>query len=157
HLLNQPPALSVVRALLERVAGLTLLVTSRQALNVEGEREFPVLPLPVPEDEVPESSDPEVLLQYPSAALLVDRMQARRPDFQVTKGNVMVAAALCQKLEGLPLAIELAAGWARTLTPQQMLAQMEDRFDFLISSRTDLPPRHLSLHAALEWSYRLLS
>jgi non-specific serine/threonine protein kinase len=88
----------------------------------------------------------------------VDRAQAVRPDFQITKANAEAVAALCARLEGVPLAIELAASRAQVLTPAQMLAQLDEhRFDLLVSHRRDAHGRHRSLWAALDWSYRLLS
>jgi predicted ATPase/DNA-binding SARP family transcriptional activator len=151
----------LVRALLERVPSLTCLVTSRQPLNLEGERELAILPLPLPRLERhgrrEEQGVVSSLLQNPSVALFVDRAQARRADFQLTEQNAGAVAELCRRLDGLPLAIELAAGWARTHTPQAMLAQLQHRFAFLVSPRSDLPERQLSLQAALEWSYRLLT
>jgi non-specific serine/threonine protein kinase len=154
-------AAPIVRALLERVPSLTCLATSRQPLNIEGEREFAVLPLPTPRLERQRSRQEQraaaSLLHNPSVALFVDRAQSRRADFQLNPQNADAVCELCRRLDGLPLAIELAAGWARTQTPQEMLAQLAQRFAFLVSPRSDLPERHLSLQAALEWSYRLLS
>ncbi|HZP83625.1 MAG TPA: BTAD domain-containing putative transcriptional regulator [Chthonomonadaceae bacterium] len=143
----------LVRTLLEQVPTLTCLVTSRHPLDLEGEQECVVMPLPIP--EAPET--PERLMEVASVALFVDRAQARQADFTVTAANAAAVAAVCGRLEGIPLAIELAAGWARTLTPAQMLAHLSQRFDLLVSRRKDVSPRHLSLRAALEWSYRLLS
>src|SRR5262249_9648109 len=104
-----------------------------------------------------EEMAPSSLMRVPSVALFVDRAQARRPEFQLSEQNAGAVSELCRRLEGIPLAIELAAGWARTQTPRQMLSQLAHRFEFLVSTRTDLPARHLSLHAAIEWSYQLLS
>jgi predicted ATPase/DNA-binding SARP family transcriptional activator len=144
---------TLVRSLLERVPDLTCLVTSRQRLGLAGEREFPVLPLPVPE----ERDTPEQLIRRPSVQLFVDRAQAVRPDFQVTAGNAPAVAALCHRLEGIPLALVLAAARAQVLTPAQMLAHTEKRFDFLVSRQRDAASRHRTLRAAIDWSYRLLS
>jgi predicted ATPase/DNA-binding SARP family transcriptional activator len=179
HLLG-PPAdgapcfgTAPVRALLERVPSLTLLVTSRQRLNLTGEREFLVPSLPIPDA----AQSPAELLQCESVQLFVDRAQAVRPDFQVTARNAAAVAALCQRLEGIPLAIELTASRAQILTPAQMLAHLSPRplrsgegagpaaspgdrsrrFDFLVSRQRDLAARHRTLRAAMEWSYRLLS
>lgn len=145
---------AVLRALLERLPSLRVLVTSRRSLNLEGEREFPVQPLPVPASAVP---SPEELMRYPGVKLFVDRAQAVRPDFQVTTRNAADIAALCSGLEGLPLAIELAAARAQVMTPAQMLAQLAHRLDFLVSRRRDASERHRTLKAALDWSVRLLS
>ncbi len=152
--LNPEPS-TLVRTLLERVPTLTLLVTSRQRLDLGGEQEFSVLPLPLPERA--NAQTPEHLMTFASVQLFVDRAQAVRPDFQVTKRNASAVAALCQCLEGIPLALELAAARAQVLAPSQMLAQLTRRFDFLVSRRRDLPERHRTLRAAIDWSYRLLS
>lgn len=163
---------AVARALLERIPSLTLLVTSRQILGLEGEREFPVAPLPTPDSGVrvfrcsgnqenasptPYPRTPEQLIQFASVRLFADRAQAIKADFQVTKGNVEAIARLCDRLEGIPLALELAAAWAQTLTPAQMLSRLEQRFDFLVSRRRDATKRHRTLWSAIELSYRLLS
>ena len=142
----------IVLDVLERAPTVTCLITSRQCLNVSREREFPVLPLPTPEaDETPEE-----LLAYPSVRLFVDRAQAVRPDFQITPANASAVADLCQGLEGIPLALELAAARAQVLTPSQMLSQLQHRFDFLVSRKRDAQERHRTLRATIEWSYRLL-
>lgn len=145
---------SLIRTLLERVPDLRCLVTSRQRLEVEGERVFPVLPLPTPVSVADPS--PEWVLRFPSVQLFLDRAQAADPDFELTSGNTAAVAALCHRLEGIPLAIELAAAWVTTLTPGQILARLDQRFDLLVSGRTDLDPRHRSLRAALAWSDRQL-
>jgi predicted ATPase/DNA-binding SARP family transcriptional activator len=142
----------IVSRLLERVPTLSCLVTSRQALELAAEQEFPVAPLPTPSD----AAAPERLLEFAGIQMFVDRAQARRPDFQITANNAMAITSLCHRLEGIPLAIELAAAWVRTLTPAQMLSRLSRRFDLLVSGRRDLPARHSSLRAALEGSYRLL-
>jgi predicted ATPase len=100
---------------------------------------------------------PGTLLSIPSIALFVDRAQAVRPDFQLGSHNADAVMALCVRLEGIPLAIELAAARTQLLSPSQMLAQLEDRFAFLVSRRRDIPSRHRTLRATLEWSARLLS
>lgn len=138
--------------LLARLPELRLLVTSRVRLNVDGERELPVLPLPTPSH----AGTPERLLEFASVALFVDRAQAARADFQLTPRNNDSVAALCDKLEGIPLALELAAGWAQTLSPAQMLSRLNRRFDLLQSRRRGAAPRHQALQACIEWSYRLL-
>src|SRR5262249_54454260 len=88
--------------------------------------------------------------------LFLDRAQASRPDFAVTPRNAAAVASLCERLEGMPLALELAAARAQMLTPSQMLTQLEARFDFLVSRRRDIAPRHRTLRAAMAWSYELL-
>lgn len=154
---------AVVRTLLDRCPLLTCLVTSQQSLNLEGERELPILPLPTPNVESLSSTPdaqhlpPESLMQFASVQLFVDRAQASKPDFQVTQGNSAAIAQLCDRLEGIPLALALAAGRAQVMTPKQMLSQLEHRFDFLVSRRRDAIERHRTLQAAIAWSYRLLS
>jgi predicted ATPase/DNA-binding SARP family transcriptional activator len=141
-----------VRSLLDRVGTLHLLVTSRLRLELEGEREFPLPPLPIPEEQ----ATPEALNECASVRLFVDRAQQRSTDFVLNEGNRVAVGALCAKLEGIPLALELAAGWAGMLLPEQMLERMEERFDLLVSRRRDIAPRHRTLRAAMEGSYRLL-
>lgn len=144
---------SVLLGLFKRVSALTLLVTSRHRLALPGEREFPLPPLPLP----PAEEAPEQLAACASVQLFTDRAQAVRPDFQVTKSNAPAIAALCIRLEGIPLAIELAASRAQTLTPAQMLERLGQRFELLATRRTDKDSRHRSLWAAIDWSYHLLT
>jgi predicted ATPase/DNA-binding SARP family transcriptional activator len=145
---------AVVRTLLDRIPTLILLVTSRQLLSLEGEREFMVAPLRTPPSE---HHTPEQAVQYASVQLFTDRAQTIKPDFQVTRNNAAAIATLCTRLEGMPLALELAAARAQVLTPAQMLQQLERRFDFLVSRRRDAVERHRTLRTAIDWSYRLLS
>lgn len=142
-----------VRTLLERVPSLTCLVTSRQRLDLSGEREFAVPPLQTPAGIEP----PQQLSACESVQLFIDRAQAVKPDFQVTNQNAPALAELCSRLEGIPLAIELAAARAQVLAPAQMLRQLDRRFEFLVSRKRDGAERHQTLHAAIEWSYRLLA
>ncbi len=137
----------------ECVETLTLLVTSRHRLALGGEQQFIVPPLPCPS----ETETPVALLRYPGVRLFTERARSARPDFALTERNAPDVVRLCQLLEGIPLSIEMAAARAMTLTPAQMLTQMKERFTFLTSRRKDLPARQQSLHAAIEWSYRLLS
>jgi predicted ATPase/DNA-binding SARP family transcriptional activator len=143
---------SIVRALLERVPGLACLVTSRRSLGLEGERELPLSPLPTPAGALA----PERLLELASARLFVDRARAVRPDFQVTASNAAEIAAILRRLEGIPLALALAAARAQLLTPAQMLLRLDSRLD-LASRRRDTPARHRTLGAAIEWSHALLA
>lgn len=143
---------AILWTLLERAPTLVCLVTSRHRLDIGGEREYPVIPLPVP--TMP--GTPERLMEFASIRLFLDRAQAARPDFQITRENAATVAALCERLEGMPLAIELAAAWVGTLTVSQILVRLAHRFDLLTSRRKDLSARHRTLRAAIEWSYRLL-
>jgi predicted ATPase/DNA-binding SARP family transcriptional activator len=142
----------LLRMLLERAPSLTCLVTSRQRLNLVGEREFVVLPLPAPHQAEPV----ERLGAFPSVQLFLDRARAVRPGFPLTETSTAAVAQLCQRLEGLPLAIELAAARIAVLSPVQMLAHLERQFEFLVSRQRDRPARHRTLQAAVEGSYQLL-
>jgi len=143
----------VIRTLLERVPGLSCLVTSRQCLHIEGEQEQNVLPLPVPAKEAGVEEGESV----PSLQLFLDRIRQVRPAFVLSADNIVTVAAVCRKLEGLPLAIELTAAWASILSPDQMLQRLERRFDLLVSRRQDQAERHQSLHETISWSYRQLT
>jgi len=154
----------VVWTLLSRSSDLWCLATSRQPLSLPGEQLLPVPPLPIPgldEGGVPAGrADPaavERLLEFPSVALFVDRAQAARPDFQITGHNAGAIAALCARLEGIPLALELAAARSGSLAPQQILERLQERFDLLATRRADKGDRHRSLWAAIDWSCRLLA
>lgn len=154
QLLGGEEAAEIVQSLLERVPTLSCMVTSRQPLGLPGEREFPVLPLPTPGEA---AGDPLGLGLYDSVRLFVDRAQAVKPDFQVTNQNAAALAELVNRLEGIPLAIELAAARAQVLTPSQMLGQLSQRFEFLVSRKRGVVERQRTLRAAVDWSYRLLS
>ena len=143
---------ALVRFLLERAPTLRCLVTSRRALRLSGEQEFPLASLPLPAL----SSSPEEVLPAASVSLYVDRAKQSRPDFALTPHNAHAVAQLCRRLEGMPLAIEMAAAWAKALPPAKMLERLEERLDALTSRRRDLPMRHQSLRATIDWSYDLL-
>jgi predicted ATPase/DNA-binding SARP family transcriptional activator len=143
---------SEVRRLLERVPRLSCLVTSRRGLDLTGETQWLLAPLPVPGGR---TGIPE-LIECPSVQLFVDRAQAVRPDFQITAATAPAVSELCDRLEGIPLALELAAARSQVLGPGHMLAQLQRRFEFLVSRRRDVGERHRSLQTAVEWSYRLL-
>jgi len=145
---------AAVRTLLDRVPDLKVLITSRQLLAIAGEREYAVPPLTMPSGP---GESAEQLGVYESVQLFIDRAQAVRPDFQITNMSAPAVAALCDRLEGIPLAIELAAARAQVLTPGQMLAQLPHRLEFLVSRKRDAIERHRTLRAAIDWSYRLLS
>lgn len=143
---------AVVRDLLAQAPSLRCLVTSQARLQIPGEREVPVMPLAIPAD----AQSPEELLAYPSVRLFVDRAQSVRSDFQITPRNALAVAALCRRLEGIPLAIELAAAWAHTLAPAQMLDRLASRFDLLVSRGQENNHRHRTLRTTLDWSFLLL-
>ena len=143
-------AAPLARELLARVPKLTVLMTSRQRLNLEGEREITVAPLDLPSLSSP---TPDTLRLSASAQLFLDRAQAVRPQFEITPENAATIAQVCERLEGIPLAIELCAAWAQALTPAQMLEKLNRRFDLLVSRSVDTVQRHRTLRAALEYSF----
>ena len=138
---------------------LTLLGTSRVPLHVRGEQQFPVLPLATPDlDQLgPRTRDMvSVLSSYPAVTFFVERSRAARPDFVLTVDNAAAVAEICARLDGLPLAIELAAAHSRMFSPQVMLAQLAD-LPMLMSGLRDLPARQQTLRRTMDWSYSLLS
>lgn len=143
----------LVQTLVAAAPTLYCLVTSRHRLLVEAERDFILAPLPIPEHP----GTPQRLLEFPSVQLFVSRARSARSDFELTEHNADAVAALCLQLEGIPLALELAAAWAQILTPAQMLARLDSRFDLLIARRRDTPTRHRTLRATIAWGVDLLS
>src|SRR5258706_102348 len=126
---------------------LKLLVTSRAVLRLQGEHELAVFPLAVPDlAQFPDRA--ESLSQYAACALFVERAQAIQPEFQVTEANARPVAEICIRLDGLPLAIELAAARTRLLSPQALLARLSHRLDVLTGGARDGPPRQQTLRAA---------
>jgi predicted ATPase len=141
--------------LLASCANLKLLVTSRAVLRVSGEHDFDVPPLAVP-TRTRRISVPD-LARSPAVALFMQRATAVKPDFALTPDNAAAIAEICARLDGLPLAIELAAARVRMLTPAAMLQRLESRFELLTSGARDLPARQRTLRATVEWSYGLLT
>src|SRR5207249_2552618 len=120
-----------------------------------GEHVYPVSPLPTPD---PTRLPPiEALAQVPAVALLVQQAQAAVPDFAVSAANAAALAALCCRLDGLPLALELAAARLTVLSPQLLLRRLEHRLPLIVGGARDLPERQQTLQATLAWSYELLS
>jgi predicted ATPase/DNA-binding SARP family transcriptional activator/TolA-binding protein len=152
---DRPDGAQMVQTLLSRAPDLVCLVTSRHRLGLPGERVIALTTLPTPPDA--EAIAPEEALRYVGVQLFVDRAQEVRPDFQITPRNVPAVAALCARLEGMPLALELAAAWAQALTPAQMLERLEARFALLVARGRSSSARHHSLRACIEWSFHLLS
>jgi predicted ATPase/DNA-binding CsgD family transcriptional regulator len=133
---------------------LKILVTSRAVLHIRGEHEFPIPPLALPDlTHLPGS---ESLLQYAAVALFLHCAQAARPDFQVTPANTRTIAEICVRLDGLPLAIELAAARVKLLPPQALLTRLGHRLQVLTSGARDAPVRQQTLRNTLAWSYDLL-
>jgi predicted ATPase/DNA-binding winged helix-turn-helix (wHTH) protein len=152
HLL---PAAPVVADILAMGPNLKILVTSRAALHVYGEHEFPVPPLGMP-DALSKPSL-EVLAKYPAVALFLERAVAAKPDFELTRENASVVTEICARLDGLPLAIELAAARVKVLSPSSMLTRLASRLQLLTGGARDLPQRQQTLRAAMDWSYDLLN
>src|SRR5215470_3161300 len=142
-------------SLLVSCPGLRLLVTSRAALHLSGEHEFPVLPLAVP--DLTQLPSPEALTQEASVRLFVLRTQAIQPAFGVTPANARAIAEICVQLDGLPLAIELAAARSKLLPPQALLKRLSHRLEVLTGGAQDLPARQQTLRNTLQWSYDLLT
>ena len=144
---------------LSRVLGacphLVILATSRAPLGIRGEQEWPLSPLPVPDPaHLPSLAD---LSHDPAVALFVARAQASAPHFTLTSGNAPAVVAICQQLDGLPLAIELAAARIKLLTPPELAARLQHRLPLLTGGQRDRPPRQQTLRDAIAWSYDLLS
>ncbi len=139
--------------LLQAVPELRLLVTSRESLHLYGEHEFPVLPLPLPELDV---VDTAVLLEYPAIALFMVRAIALKPTFQLTIDNAAAVVEICRRLDGLPLALELAAARIKYLAPAALLAQLHSRLT-LATTNHSVAARQRTLHSAIAWSFNLLN
>jgi predicted ATPase/class 3 adenylate cyclase len=149
------PAAPEVAALLAATSHLKLLVTSRSRLDVRGEREFPVAPLPVPDPR--HAADLTTLARSPAVALFVDRARAVRPDFELTASNARAVVEICARLDGLPLAIELAAARVRLLPPEAISTRLHDSLGLLATTSRDVTERQRTLRGAIQWSYDLLS
>src|SRR6266581_3550077 len=142
-------------ALLVSCPRLHLLVTSRAALHLSGEYAFSVPSLPQP--DLTQLEDAQALAQVAAVRLFVERAQAVQPAFQLTQANVRTIAEICVRLDGLPLAIELAAARIKLLPPQALLHRLSHRLDVLTGGARDLPMRQQALRNTLQWSYDLLT
>ncbi|HEY8612008.1 MAG TPA: helix-turn-helix domain-containing protein [Roseomonas sp.] len=151
HLLAAVPLMG---ELLAAAPDLTILATSRVPLHLRAEREYPVSPLGLPRRKPPPSH--EHLPQYEAVRLFIDRAQAVKPDFAVDNANAPAVAEICWRLDGLPLAIELAAARVRMLPPQAMLARLGQRLPFLTGGARDAPARQRTLRDTIAWSHDLL-
>ena len=141
--------------LLAASPGLKLLVTSRAALQVRGEHELDVPPLAVPDPD--RIASPEALQDHGAVALFVERARAVRADFALTAANARAVATICARLDGLPLALELAAARTRLLTPEAMVERLERRLPLLTGGPRDAPARQRTLRDTIAWSYDLLA
>lgn len=139
--------------LLRAAPGVRILATSRQALMIDGEHVYPVLPLPTLDPDVPRG--PGLAARYPSIALFADRSAAAVPGFSLTPGNEAAVIRLCHRLEGIPLAIELASVRLRALTVDDLANRLDNRFQLLREGNRDLPERHQTLRALIDWSHDL--
>jgi predicted ATPase/DNA-binding CsgD family transcriptional regulator/DNA-binding XRE family transcriptional regulator len=152
HLLDAGPLVSQLLAACSRLA---VLCTSREGLHVREEQEFKLLPLQLPEmgRDVP----PRILMKCPSVELFADRSARFLPDFKVNPDNARIVADICVRLDGLPLAIELAAARTRVLSPALLLERLGSRLPLLVGGARDLPSRQRTLRDAIAWSHELLS
>ncbi|NTU80280.1 MAG: tetratricopeptide repeat protein [Chloroflexales bacterium] len=148
-------AAPLITSLLTAVPQLQVLITSREALRVSGEHELPVAPLALPD---PQHLPPlHALSHYAAVELFIQRAQAIQPGFTVTNDNAPAIAEICHRLDGLPLAIELAAMRVKLLSPQALLARLDHRLSLLTGGLRDLPARQQTLRNAIAWSYDLLT
>ncbi len=135
--------------------GVCMLVTSREPLRIAGESRVPVAPLALPPADIAARAD--IVAGYPAIALCLDRARRVRPDLELSPSNVAAITAICHRLDGLPLAIEMATAWLSTLSPPALLAQMERRLPLLTNAYRNAPDRQRTMHDAVAWSYDLLS
>ncbi|SEG12468.1 Predicted ATPase [Thermomonospora echinospora] len=150
HLLDAAARLAA--RLLADCPGVRVLATSREPLGITGETLWPVEPLPLP----PPHAAPDEAVGYPAVRLFADRAAAVRPGFTVSADNVARIVRICRALDGMPLAIELAAARLRSLTTDQLAARLDDRFRLLTAGSRVALPRHKTLRAVVEWSWELL-
>jgi predicted ATPase/class 3 adenylate cyclase len=143
-----------VAAVMARAPRVKAVVTSRAPIHIAAEHEYAVPPLALPDPgHLPQL---QVLTQYEAVALFIARAQAVKPDFEVASGNAAAVAEICVRLDGLPLAIELAAARVRMVSPQAILQRLDQRLKLLVGGARDAPARQQTLHGAIDWSYRLL-
>jgi len=152
HVLAAGPQIA---CLLETCPRVKMIVTSRAPLRLRAERELPIPPLATPPPK--QGSELQLLSQYSAVQLFIQRAQGNNPNFSVTNENAPAIAEICHRLDGLPLAIELASARIKILSPQALLARLEHRFDILRGGTVDLPERQHTLYKAIDWSYNLLS
>jgi predicted ATPase/class 3 adenylate cyclase len=148
------PAGAVASALLEASPGLRVLVSSRAVLRVYGEQEFPVPPMGLPDPRALPGL--AALSQFEAVRLFIERAVAVKPDFQATNENAAAIVGICERVDGLPLAIELAAARIKLFSPQALLSRLEKSLTVLGTGARDLPSRQQTLRGAIQWSYDLL-
>jgi hypothetical protein len=153
HLLASAP---LVAELLSACPGLTVLATSRERLGLRGEREIAVSPLEAPSAFESSRGPTDGISNVAAVRLFVERASEVRGDFALTDANAPAVAELCRRLDGLPLAIELAVGWLKVLPPETLAAQLAPRLPLLTGGAADLPDRQRTMRAAIAWSYELL-
>jgi len=144
-------AAPLVAELLISAAHLKIMITSQALLDLYGEWEFHVAPLPTPDSDF--LPTPDQLHEYPSVRLFYERTRAMCPGFAISPANAQTVAMICQRLEGVPLAIELAALLCKQFTSQEVLRRLDHRLEILIDEAQNRPARHRSLRAAIAWSY----
>jgi predicted ATPase/DNA-binding SARP family transcriptional activator len=153
HLVDQ--AAKLVSPLLQAAPGVRVLVTSREPLMLAGEVVWAVPPLDLPDPAA--DPQPTALAQFSAIQLFVMRASASAPGFRLDEDNARAVATLCRRLDGIPLALELAATRVRTLGVHELLARLDDRFRLLVTGHRDAPPRQQTLWAVIDWSWELLT
>jgi len=148
----------LAQELLSQSPGLRVLATSREPLGIAGETIFPVSGLAWPAVDIKLEDNLQDLMRYDAVRLFVERARAISPNFKFTPDNAQSVVEICRRLDGLPLALELASARVNVLTVQEIAARLKDRFSLLISAeRRGLEPRHHTLRATIDWSYTLLT
>lgn len=147
-------AASVVAELMAAVPGVKILVTSRIPLQVRGEHEYPISPLDLPSDSRPAPAD---ILEYEAVALFHQQAQSVQPNFEIADENKDVVIEICRRLDGLPLAIEIAAARIKIFSPQALLKRLDKSLKLLVGGTTDSPDRQQTLRSTIDWSYELLA
>ncbi len=153
HLIE--PCAQIIHFLGERCSRLTILATSRESLNVTGEQIWQIPTLSLPDSQKITLID--LLLGYEGIRLFVERARSADSNFTLTEQNASFVTRICSRLDGIPLAIELAAARTKLLTPEQIAARLDDRFHLLTNGSRIAPPRHQTLQAVMDWSYELLN
>lgn len=148
-------AAPLVSQLLTGCSELKIMITSREALRIGGEHEYPVPPLPLP--DLAQAASSESISQNTAVELFIQRARVVKPDFQLTNESAWAVAEICHRLDGLPLAIELAAARIKLFPPRAMLDRLQNRLEFLSGGGRDLPARQQTLRNAIVWSYDLLN